>query len=87
MTTMRRLKSDWTALKIIRVCAGVLILYSSVQSGHIAGMILGGLFTAFALFSNGVCCAAAGSCYKPDSKTSAAVSENIDIEYEELGHK
>ena len=86
MTAMRRLKSDWTALKIIRVCAGVLILYSSVQSGHIAGMILGGLFTAFALFSNGVC-RAAGGCYKPVSKTGAAVSEKIDIDYEELGHK
>lgn len=87
MIILKKLKGGWTSLKIIRVSLGVLILYSSVQSGHLTGMILGGLFTAFALFSNGVCCAAAGGCYKPVSKSDAAVSKNTDIEYEELGNK
>lgn len=84
MTLLNQLKSGWTILKIIRVAAGGLILYSSIQSGNTTGMILGGLFTVFALFTDGVCFAG-GGCYRPVNKSNNPVPENI--EYEELGHK
>jgi hypothetical protein len=84
MNLINRIKSGWTALKFIRVGLGSLILYSSVESGHIGGIILGGLFTLFALLTDGVCCAG-GSCYTPGKKNISSTNENI--EYEELGSK
>ena len=84
MNLINRIKSGWTALKFIRVGLGSLILYSSVESGHIAGIILGGLFTLFALLTDGVCCAG-GGCYTPVKKNISSTNENI--EYEELGAK
>lgn len=71
-------------LKVIRVGLGGLILYSSAGSGHVTGMVLGGLFTIFALFTDGVCCAA-GGCSAPAPKNNSSSTENI--EYEELGTK
>ena len=83
MVLIDRLKSGWTLLKFIRVGLGVLILYSSAQSGHLPGMIAGGLFTILSLFTDGVCFA--GGCASPAPKKTSITSENI--EYEELGHK
>ena len=84
MTFFDRLKHGWTFLKFIRVGLGSLILYSSVQSGQIGGMIAGGIFTLFALFTDGVCCTG-GSCYTPNKmKTS---SSDKETEYEELVSK
>lgn len=82
MNLITRLKSGWTALKFIRVGLGSLILYSSAESGQIAGMVLGGLFTLAALFTDGVCCVG-GSCYAPPKKNVSPIQENV--EYEELG--
>jgi len=79
-----RLKSGWTALKFIRVGLGGLILYSSIESGQVSGMIVGGLFTIFSLFTDGVCCAG-GGCYTPIKKNDSSTLENTD--YEELGAK
>jgi hypothetical protein len=84
MNLIHRLKSGWTALKFVRVGLGGLILYSSIESGHIPGMILGGLFTVISLVTDGVCCFA-GSCYTPPAKNNSSTPENI--EYEELGTK
>lgn len=85
MSVIKRLKSGWTLLKFIRVGLGSLILYSSIQSGHIAGMILGGLFTIISLQTDGMCCAGAGSCYNPGNENISSTHEMI--EYEELGAK
>jgi hypothetical protein len=84
MNLINRIKSGWTALKFIRVGLGSLILYSSVQSGHIGGMVVGGLFTLFSLLMDGVCCTG-GSCYNPVKKNISSTNENK--EYEELGAK
>ncbi|MBL7744170.1 MAG: hypothetical protein JNN00_11895 [Chitinophagaceae bacterium] len=85
MQFVKRLKSGWTLLKFIRVGLGGLILHSSIQSGHITGIVLGGLFTLFALLTEGVCCAG-NACYIPQKgKSSSPKHENI--EYEELAAK
>ena len=84
MKLIDRLKSGWTALKFVRVGLGSLILYSSIESGQVSGMVVGGLFTIFSLFTDGVCCAG-GSCYSPVKKNN--VSTPSTIEYEELGAK
>lgn len=84
MILVEKLKNGWTVLKFIRVALGGLILYSSVETGQVSGMILGGLFTIFSLFTDGVCCAG-GGCYTPVNKTNPSTNENID--YEELGSK
>lgn len=84
MVLIDKLKSGWTLLKFIRVGLGSLILYSSAQSGHVPGMIAGGLFTILSLFTDGVCFAG-GGCAAPAPKKNSITSENI--EYEELGHK
>lgn len=81
---MHRLTSGWTTLKFLRVVLGGLILYSSINTGHIPGMVIGGLFTLFSLFTNGVCCAT-GSCYTPRKETKQEFYEQID--YEEVGRK
>jgi len=47
-------------------------------------MIVGGLFTIFSLFTDGVCCAG-GGCYTPIKKNDSSTLENTD--YEELGAK
>jgi hypothetical protein len=84
MNLIYRLRNGWTALKFVRVGLGGLILYSSVESGQMSGMILGGLFTIISLFTDGVCCAG-GSCYTPVKKNNSLTDESID--YEELGTK
>jgi len=85
MSLIKRLKSGWTPLKFIRVGLGSLILYSSIQNGHVAGIIAGGLFTIISMFTDGICCAANGSCYNPGTKNISSTNEKID--YEELGSK
>ena len=84
MTLLQRLKSGWTTLKFIRVGLGGLILYSSIQSGDVAGMILGGLFTLVSLITDGIC-GCAGTCYTTGKSYNKSSEENID--YEELGVK
>ena len=84
MNLIYRLKSGWTALKFVRVGLGSLILYSSIESGQVAGIIIGGLFTIISLFTDGVCCAA-GSCTTAVKKNNS--SSPSTIEYEELGSK
>lgn len=84
MNLKYRLKSGWTALKFVRVGLGGLILYSAIGSGQLSGIILGGLFTVFALFTDGVCCAG-GACYTPVNKNDTSTLSNTD--YEELGSK
>jgi len=84
MNLIYRLKSGWTALKFVRVGLGILILYSAIDTRQVPGMVLGSLFTIFALFTDGVCCAG-GSCYTPINKNNSDIKENI--EYEELGNK
>jgi len=83
MYLKNKLRNGWTLLKFIRVGLGSLILYSSVQSGDAAGMVLGGLFTLFSLFSDGVC-GCAGSCYTPGNRNK---STNETTGYEKLGVK
>ncbi len=84
MNLIYRLKSGWTALKFVRVGLGSLILYSSIESGQLSGIIIGGLFTIISLFTDGVCCAA-GGCYTPVKKNNSSTPPTID--YEELGTK
>ena len=84
MNLIHRLRSGWTTLKFVRVGLGSLILYSSIQSGQVAGIVLGSLFTAIALFTDGVCCAG-GACYTPNNKNNSSTPSTI--EYEELGTK
>ncbi|MGZ8510696.1 MAG: hypothetical protein ACXWWA_09985 [Chitinophagaceae bacterium] len=85
MSLIKRLKSGWTLVKFIRIGLGSLILYSSIQSGHIAGIIAGSLFTLVSLLTDGVCCTAAGSCNNPGNKNTSSTHKKI--EYEELGSK
>ena len=82
MQLFTRIRSGWTTLKFIRLILGLLILVSSVAEGHLGGIVLGGLFTLIALFTDGVCCAG-GSCYNPASQNNSPKNIN-DIEYEEL---
>lgn len=84
MKLIHRVKTGWTALKFLRVGLGSLILYSSIESGQVAGMILGGLFILIFLFTDGVCCVG-GSCYTPNKKNNSSLNETT--EYEELGTK
>ena len=85
MNLIYRLKSGWTALKFVRVGLGGLILYSSIESGQVSGIVIGALFTVIALLTDGVCCAG-GSCYTgPVQKNNSLSHENT--EYEELGTK
>lgn len=60
---------------------GGLILYSSIQTGQVMGIVAGGLFTLLSLFSSGLCCA--GACSYPVQQNKTATTEKI--EYEELG--
>lgn len=83
MSIIDRIKSGWTTLKFVRVGLGSLILYSSIESGQVPGILVGGIFTLFSLLTDGVCCA--GGCYTPASKTD--LSKTRDIECEELGVK
>lgn len=82
MVLTDRLKSGWTVLKIIRVVLGILILSSSITEHQVPGIVLGALFTLFALFTDGVCCAG-GNCYAPQRP--GKIKETDTIEYEELG--
>lgn len=82
MNLIYRLKTGWTLLKFVRVGLGSLILYSSAESGQVSGMVLGGLFTIYSLFTDGVCCGG-GTCYRPHPKKTT----DETITYEELDHK
>lgn len=84
MDLLYRLKTGWTALKFLRVGLGGLILYSSFEPVQVTGIIVGTIFTLFALFTDGVCCAGA-ACYRPVKKE--ALKETENTEYEELGTK
>jgi hypothetical protein len=84
MNLLNRLKSGWTSLKFVRVGLGGLILYSSIESGQVIGMIVGTFFTGISLLTDGVCCAG-GGCYTSATKNYASTKEMI--EYEELGIK
>lgn len=84
MGLVYRLKNGWTTLKFVRVGLGCLVLYSSIESGQISGIVVGGLFTLLSLFTDGVCCLG-GSCYTPPAKNNSSTPQNID--YEELGVK
>ncbi len=84
MNFVHRLKNGWTALKFLRVGVGSLILYSSIQSGQVPGMVAGGLFTLMSLFTDGVCCTG-GNCSTTVKKNNSSTPSTI--EYEELGIK
>lgn len=84
MTLFQRLKGGWTTLKFVRVGLGGLILYSSIESGEVAGILVGSLFTIFALVTDGVCCAT-NTCYTAPQKNNSSINETI--EYEELDTK
>ncbi|HQX95888.1 MAG: hypothetical protein IPH34_06300 [Chitinophagaceae bacterium] len=84
MNLLYKLRTGWTTLKFVRVGLGSLILYSSIESGEVAGIIVGSLFTIFALFTDGVCCAG-NICYTTTQKNNS--SKNETIEYEELDTK
>lgn len=84
MSVINKLISGWTILKFVRVGLGSLILYSSIESGQVIGIIVGGLLTTISLFTDGVCCAVS-SCYSHSNKNNLSLNETI--EYEELGAK
>ncbi len=84
MNLLNRLKSGWTSLKFVQVGLGGLILYSSIESGQVFGMIVGSFFTTLSLLTDGVCCAS-GGCYTSPGKQDSSTKEMI--EYEELGTK
>lgn len=84
MNLIQKAGSGWTALKFVRVGLGSLILYSSIESGQVSGIIMGSLFTVFSLFTDGTCCGA-GACYTPVNKNNSSSPENT--EYEELDTK
>lgn len=78
MNLIYRMKSGWTLLKFIRVGLGSLILYSSIESGQLAGILLGGLFILLSLFTDGVCCAG-GSCPTTIRKNNSSPVENNEV--------
>jgi hypothetical protein len=84
MSLIQRILSGWTTVKFIRVALGGLILYSSIQSGHLTGMIIGGLFTVMGLIGGGACCAG-GACAVPADRKDPAHQE--DVHYEEVANK
>lgn len=67
MLLIKRLRSGWTSLKVLRVLLGVLILYSAAAEGITGGILFGSFFTLLALFTDGTCCAG-GTCSRPGSK-------------------
>jgi hypothetical protein len=84
MNLLNRLISGWTTLKFVRVGLGGLILYSSIESGQVIGMIVGTFFTTISLLTDGACCAG-GGCFTSATKNDSSTTEMI--EYEELGTK
>ncbi len=83
MIFLKKLKSGWTTLKILRVGLGAVILYSSVESDHTGGMIAGSILLLFGLFTDGVCCMT-GNCYTTPAYKDSTL-ENVT--YEELDNK
>jgi len=81
-TIINRLKTGWTTLKLVRVGLGSLILYTSITSGQVTGMLVGSLLLIVALFTNGVCCISRSCAVQPVSKNNNPKIETI--EYEEL---
>lgn len=79
MNFINKLKSGWTTLKFIRVGLGSLILYSSFESGQIVGIIVGSLFTLYALVTDGVCCIG-GSCNSVSDKKNSSSIETVEYE-------
>ncbi|MEO7527439.1 MAG: hypothetical protein ABIT35_04305 [Chitinophagaceae bacterium] len=59
-------------------------MYSSIESDEVAGILVGSLFTIFALFTDGVCCAGK-TCYTTPKKNNSSINETI--EYEKLDTK
>ena len=41
MNLFYKLRTGWTTLKFVRVGLGGLILYSSIESGEVAGILVG----------------------------------------------
>ena len=84
MYLIDKLMSGWSLLKFIRVGLSSLILYSSIESGQLAGILIGSLFTVISLLTEGVCFAE-DSCYTFPNKNNSPANETI--EYEELDNK
>lgn len=84
MDIIKKIISGWTVIKFIRVLAGGLILYSSIESYLIAGIILGAVFLVISLVADGSCCAMGSVSCKSGTGIS---SSNENIEYEEVGSK
>lgn len=79
-----RLRSGWTLLKYVRVGLGLWVFLGSLVSGQASGILLGAIFTAVSLLTDGICCA--GVCVTPDrQKPSSSTLKNEAYEYEELG--
>ncbi len=56
---VRRIKTGWSFPKIIRVGLGLFVLGASLAENDLTGIVIGLLFTFFAISSNACC---AGSC-------------------------
>lgn len=77
MNLINKLCTAWTALKFVRVGLGSLILYSAIEDGQVPGIALGGFFTVFSLFTDGVCCAGGGY-YTTIKKVDPSAPSTID---------
>lgn len=74
--------TGWNFMKVFRVLAGLLVIYSGIADNNVTFIIIGAGFLIFALLTSGVCCAV----YNPATPGRQKAELN-KIDYEELDSK
>jgi hypothetical protein len=74
--------TGWNFMKVFRVLAGLLVIYSGIVDNNVTFVIIGTGFLIVALLTSGVCCAL----YNPATHDRQKTDLN-KIEYEELDSK
>lgn len=74
--------TGWNFMKVFRVLAGLLVIYSGIVDNNLTFVIIGSGFLLFALLTSGVCCAV----YNPATHHHQKTDLN-QVEYEELDSK
>lgn len=81
---LEALKSNWNLFRVIRVALGILIVTQGVIAFDTFSIVLGGVFSAMALFNFG-CCGVNGCA--TDYSSNATINSVEEISYEEVVDK